>query len=236
MGGFVWARRVLDRPKRRFPARADAGSISALGRWEAGGDCAKGNCDNVYQRCIAEGWQQVATKDQLEIYIANGGQQLAAPYGVTTTIQSGNGSHWLSNYGWHVDGCCDHDDRYFVCTSVGGIVHGDDHVQCPKLSAGPAEGANRCDCGNDCANHPDRCACANAQACCGAAGNDDAGYLWRGEQGSVTNSLPAEDSAPHANETANTTARKTTPATTDVAWGCGPADSSRGTVRALRGV
>lgn len=35
---------------------------------------------------------------------------------------SNNEDHWLDGYGWHSDGCCDNDDRYYMCVKSGAEV------------------------------------------------------------------------------------------------------------------
>jgi len=70
--------------------------------------CAAGNCGPVYSHCTNQG-AHVGTRAEMDAYTGSKPRN----YGVTSTY-SGN-SHWLTNYGWHVNGCCGNNDRYAVC-------------------------------------------------------------------------------------------------------------------------
>ena len=88
--------------------------------------CIAGNCQAVYDKCKKEGGH-VATKEDLEEWKANGGKK-PRPYGITTTKRPSSipEEHWLDGHGWHFDGCCGNDDRYYVCTKSGDEITNND--------------------------------------------------------------------------------------------------------------
>lgn len=82
--------------------------------------CSPGNCKLIYDKCNSEG-AHVATKEELEKWKTENPSP-PKPYGITTTRKNINDDvpeHWLDGHGWHFDGCCGNDDRYYVCARSG---------------------------------------------------------------------------------------------------------------------
>lgn len=83
--------------------------------WKGNGDCYS-NCAAVEKLCTDAG-AKLATKEQTQAWLDNGGNRLGMTFGLTSTM-NGN-KHWFtSNSGpsgtWNA-GCCDHANRFFVC-------------------------------------------------------------------------------------------------------------------------
>eukprot|EP00927_Polykrikos_kofoidii_P008950 TRINITY_DN13730_c0_g2_i1.p1 TRINITY_DN13730_c0_g2~~TRINITY_DN13730_c0_g2_i1.p1 ORF type:complete len:304 (+),score=28.79 TRINITY_DN13730_c0_g2_i1:301-1212(+) len=95
--------------------------------------CAQDDCKQAFAVCTNEG-AEVASKEQLELWIKSGGRPPQS-LGVTATTAKKGRSKWGSlfskddpyrwvvsdnteplNGSWAVDGCCGRQDRYFVCT------------------------------------------------------------------------------------------------------------------------
>ena len=84
-----------------------------------GSACSFGNCQAVYDKCNTLG-AHVTTKEELEIWKSQN-QNPPKSYGITTTRKNIDNvtNHWLEGSGWHFDGCCGNDDRYYVCARSG---------------------------------------------------------------------------------------------------------------------
>ncbi len=84
-----------------------------------GSACSSGNCQAVYDKCKTQG-AHVTTKEELEIWKTQNSDP-PKKYGITTTRRNNNNvtDHWVEGYGWHFDGCCGNDDRYYVCARSG---------------------------------------------------------------------------------------------------------------------
>jgi hypothetical protein len=73
------------------------------------------NCRGVENLCQSEG-ATLMTRSQAETWLRVDGNTVGKTYGLTSTR---NGvKHWFTNYGpgWY-QGCCSHDNRWFVCVS-----------------------------------------------------------------------------------------------------------------------
>ena len=84
-----------------------------------GSACSSGNCQAVYDKCKTQG-AHVTTKEELELWKTENSNPPKS-YGITTTTRNNDNvtDHWLEGYGWHFDGCCGNDDRYYVCARSG---------------------------------------------------------------------------------------------------------------------
>lgn len=85
--------------------------------WTRSDDCST-NCDAVVQLCTDVG-AKLATKEETQAWLDNGGDSLGKQYGLTSTMQGDR--YWLANFGW-ATGCCHHNNRFFVCAKLAGIA------------------------------------------------------------------------------------------------------------------
>ena len=85
------------------------------------------NCDPILKLCTDDG-ATLATKDETQAWIDNGGDRMGMEYGITSTMSGKN--HWFTkgdgiggNQGkvgtWYA-GCCHHRNRFFVCVKETG--------------------------------------------------------------------------------------------------------------------
>ena len=84
--------------------------------------CTSGNCSSIYEKCRTQG-AHVTSKEELEIWKEQNPDP-PATYGITSTrrYDGVNLEHWVDGYGWHFDGCCGNDDRYYVCARSGNEI------------------------------------------------------------------------------------------------------------------
>ena len=88
--------------------------------WKGTGNC-DSNCDAVEKLCTDVG-ATLATKEETHAWLDNGGDRLGMMFGLTSNM-NGN-MHWFTqelgdDYGWN-PGCCDHQNRFFVCAKAAG--------------------------------------------------------------------------------------------------------------------
>ena len=89
----------------------------------AGGNDCNSNCLPIEEACSDAG-ALLATKEETQSWLNNGGDRLGMEYGLTSTR---NGQkHWFTrNNGgnglWYA-GCCQHNNRFFVCVKNLGMI------------------------------------------------------------------------------------------------------------------
>ena len=85
------------------------------------------NCDPIMKLCTDDG-SMLATKDETQAWIDNGGDRMGMFNGLTSTMSGTN--HWFTNDdgvggnpgkegNWYA-GCCHHKNRFFVCAKKAG--------------------------------------------------------------------------------------------------------------------
>ena len=77
------------------------------------------NCDPIKKLCTDDE-AILATKDETQAWLDNGGDRLGMLYGLTSTMRCNK--HWFIHDGsgyWRA-GCCHHQNRFFVCTKKAG--------------------------------------------------------------------------------------------------------------------
>ena len=85
--------------------------------WTDSADC-NTNCDAIEKLCTDDG-TTLATKEETETWVNNGGDQLGMLFGLTSTRDADK--YWFTNLQgqWHpglwYEGCCDSNNRFFVC-------------------------------------------------------------------------------------------------------------------------
>ena len=79
------------------------------------------NCDPIKKLCTDDD-ATLATKDETQAWLDNGGDRLGMQYGLTSTM-SGN-KHWFTSnkddLGSFYGGCCHQANRFFVCAKITG--------------------------------------------------------------------------------------------------------------------
>ena len=77
------------------------------------------NCDQIKKLCTDDE-AILATKDETQAWLDNGGDRLGMLYGLTSTMRCNK--HWFIHDGsgyWRA-GCCHHKNRFFVCAKKAG--------------------------------------------------------------------------------------------------------------------
>ena len=77
------------------------------------------NCDPIKKLCTDDE-AILATKDETQAWLDNGGDRLGMLYGLTSTMRCNK--HWFIHDGsgyWRA-GCCHHQNRFFVCAKKAG--------------------------------------------------------------------------------------------------------------------
>ena len=80
------------------------------------------NCDEIEKLCTDDD-ATLATKEQTQAWLDNGGDDLGMPFGLTST-KDGH-EYWFTGYssmhGYHI-GNCHKANRFFVCAKPGGMI------------------------------------------------------------------------------------------------------------------
>ena len=81
------------------------------------------NCDPIKKLCTDDE-AILATKDETQAWLDNGGDRLGMRYGLTSTMRCNK--HWFINDGsgylgsGYYTGCCHRKNRFFVCAKKAG--------------------------------------------------------------------------------------------------------------------